>query len=104
MGRARRVDVGGMIYHALNRANFRSWLFRTSEEWVLKAVAQFGLENTTRNRGRPSKNKARVGGTPTRPAPAGENAGCAPPSPPRGRGTFISVGEPKAHAHSKKGS
>jgi len=28
MGRARRVDVGGMIYHALNRANFRSRLFR----------------------------------------------------------------------------
>jgi putative transposase len=24
-----------------------------SEEWVAKAVAQFGLENTTRNRGRP---------------------------------------------------
>ena len=28
MGRARRVDVGGMIYHALNRANFRSRRFR----------------------------------------------------------------------------
>ncbi len=28
MGRARRVDVGGMIYHVLNRANFRSRLFR----------------------------------------------------------------------------
>jgi hypothetical protein len=27
MGRARRVDVGGMVYHALNRANFRSRLF-----------------------------------------------------------------------------
>jgi hypothetical protein len=27
MGRARRVDVGGMIYHALKRANFRSRLF-----------------------------------------------------------------------------
>ena len=28
MGRVRRVDVGGMIYHALNRANFRSRLFQ----------------------------------------------------------------------------
>jgi len=28
MGRVRRVDVGGMIYHALNRANFRSRLFK----------------------------------------------------------------------------
>ena len=28
MGRVRRVDVSGMIYHALNRANFRSRLFR----------------------------------------------------------------------------
>ena len=55
MGRARRVDVGGMIYHALNRANFRSRLFRASEEWVSKAVAQLGLENTMRNRGRPKK-------------------------------------------------
>jgi putative transposase len=28
MGRARRVDVGGMVYHVLNRANFRSRLFK----------------------------------------------------------------------------
>jgi len=28
MGRVRRVDVGGMIYHVLNRGNFRSRLFR----------------------------------------------------------------------------
>ena len=28
MGRVRRVDVGGMIYHVLNRANFRSRLFK----------------------------------------------------------------------------
>jgi hypothetical protein len=47
--------MGGMIYHALNRANFRSRLLRTSEEWVSKAVAQFGLENTMRNRGRPKR-------------------------------------------------
>jgi len=55
MDRARRVDVGGMIYHPLNGANFRSRLFRTSEKWGSKAVAQFGLENTMRNRGRPKK-------------------------------------------------
>jgi REP-associated tyrosine transposase len=28
MGRVMRVDVGGMVYHALNRANFRSRLFQ----------------------------------------------------------------------------
>ena len=28
MGRARRVDVGEVVYHALNRANFRSALFK----------------------------------------------------------------------------
>jgi len=28
MGRVRRVDVGGMVYHALNRANFGSRLFK----------------------------------------------------------------------------
>ena len=28
MGRVRRVDVGGMIYHVLNRGNVRSRLFR----------------------------------------------------------------------------
>jgi putative transposase len=33
MGRARRVDVGGMIYHVLNRANFRSRLFRTAAHY-----------------------------------------------------------------------
>src|SRR5579864_9247559 len=29
MGRIRRVDVGGMVYHVWNRANFRSRLFRS---------------------------------------------------------------------------
>jgi len=28
MGRARRVDAAGMIYHVLNRANSRSRLYR----------------------------------------------------------------------------
>ena len=28
MGRVHRVDVGGMVFHALNRANFRSALFK----------------------------------------------------------------------------
>jgi hypothetical protein len=44
-----------MVYHALNRANFRSRLFRTSEKWVSKAVGQLGLENPMRNRGGPKK-------------------------------------------------
>ena len=29
MGRVRRVDVGGMVYHGWNRANFRSRLFKS---------------------------------------------------------------------------
>jgi len=33
MGRARRVDVGGMIYHVLNRANSRSRLFRETAHY-----------------------------------------------------------------------
>ena len=33
MGRARRVDVGGMIYHVLNRANFRPRLFREAAHY-----------------------------------------------------------------------
>jgi len=33
MGRVRRVDVGGMIYHALNRANFRSRLFQKAAHY-----------------------------------------------------------------------
>jgi putative transposase len=33
MGRVRRVDVGGMIYHALNRANFRSRLFKKAAHY-----------------------------------------------------------------------
>jgi putative transposase len=33
MGRVRRVDVGGMIYHVLNRANFRSRLFKQSAHY-----------------------------------------------------------------------
>jgi hypothetical protein len=31
--RARRVYVGGMIYHALNLANFRSRLFRETSHY-----------------------------------------------------------------------
>jgi putative transposase len=33
MGRVRRVDVGGMVYHVLNRANFRSRLFKTAAHY-----------------------------------------------------------------------
>jgi putative transposase len=41
MGRARRVDVGGVIYHALNRANFASRLFReTAHDADLLGIAE----------------------------------------------------------------
>jgi putative transposase len=33
MGRVRRVDVGEMVYHALNRANFRSRLFKSDAHY-----------------------------------------------------------------------
>ena len=33
MSRVRRVDVGGEIYHVLNRANFRSRLFKTDRHY-----------------------------------------------------------------------
>ena len=33
MSSVRRVDVGGEIYHALNRANFRSRLFRADARY-----------------------------------------------------------------------
>jgi len=33
MGRVKRVDVGGMIYHVLNRANFRSRLFKRAAHY-----------------------------------------------------------------------
>ena len=33
MGRVRRVDVGGMVYHGWNRANFRSRLFKAGAHY-----------------------------------------------------------------------
>ena len=33
MGRVRRVDVGGMLYHGWNRANLRSRLFKTEAHY-----------------------------------------------------------------------
>jgi putative transposase len=33
MGRVRRVDVGGMVYHGWSRANFRSRLFKTAAHY-----------------------------------------------------------------------
>jgi len=33
MGRVRRVDVGGMVYHGLNRANFGTALFKKQEHY-----------------------------------------------------------------------
>jgi putative transposase len=35
MGRVIRADVGGVVYHVLNRANFRSTLFRTQKEYKI---------------------------------------------------------------------
>jgi len=53
MGRVRRVDVGGMMYRAPNRENFRSGPFKKPALRAAKAVAQFALESTLRNLGRP---------------------------------------------------
>ena len=36
MGRVRRVEVGGMVYHVLNRANFRSRLFKKAARWAIR--------------------------------------------------------------------
>ena len=44
MGRVWRVDVGGMIYHALNRANFRSRLFKHAAHYQdFLAIVEEGL-------------------------------------------------------------
>jgi len=44
MGRVRRVDVGCMIYHVLNRANFRSRLFKKAAHYQdFLAVVQESL-------------------------------------------------------------
>ena len=34
MGSVRRVDVGGMVYHGWNRANFRSRLFKNARRII----------------------------------------------------------------------
>ena len=45
MGRVRRVDVGNMVYHALNRANFRSRLFKKDAHYEdFLAVAEESLK------------------------------------------------------------
>ncbi len=46
MGRALRVDVGGMVYHVLNRANFRSRLFENNKQYqefvnILKEAQEY---------------------------------------------------------------
>jgi hypothetical protein len=49
-----------------------------------------------------SKVKARIGGTPSPGPPPDEvHRDCGPPCPPRGRGTFNSVGGRQAHDHSE---
>ena len=45
MGRVKRVDVGGMIYHVLNRANFRSRLFKKAAHYEdFLAIVEESLE------------------------------------------------------------
>ena len=62
MGRARGVDGGGMIYHALNRATFRSQLFRETAHYadflgiVEENLGQMGVEGGSANR--PGKHDA----------------------------------------------
>jgi hypothetical protein len=57
MGRARRVDVGDMIYHALNRANFRSRRFRDTARYAdfLGIVEEGSLRGKERPASRPGK-------------------------------------------------
>ena len=33
MGRPERIDIGGIVYHVINRANFRSTLFFKEKEY-----------------------------------------------------------------------
>ena len=35
MGRALRTDIGGYVYHVLNRANARSTIFKTKADYEL---------------------------------------------------------------------
>jgi len=46
MGRVRRVDVGEIVYHVLNRANFRSRLFKSDahyEDFLALVEESLGL-------------------------------------------------------------
>jgi putative transposase len=46
MGRVRRVDVGGLVYHALNRGNFRSALFKREAHYQeFLAIVEAGLNS-----------------------------------------------------------
>jgi len=45
MGRVRRGDVGGRVYHALNRTDFRSRLFKQEVEKVPGTCEEMRLEN-----------------------------------------------------------
>ena len=73
MPRIGRIDIGGYVYHVLNRANARVQIFDDNNEeealersiakdvpygvdsWVGKIVKKFGLEQTLRGVGRPRK-------------------------------------------------
>jgi putative transposase len=49
MGRPQRTDIGGFVYHVLNRANARSTIFSTEKEYqdfekiLFEAVEKFGM-------------------------------------------------------------
>ena len=84
MGRPQRTDIGGYVYHVLNRANARATIFSSDKEyedfekilfeaiekfkmriiaytlngsnsWTSKVLKKFGLEITERKRGRQKK-------------------------------------------------
>jgi len=63
MPRINRVDIGGQIYHVLNRANARMQIFDNDKDYQLfesilvkdKIIKKFKLESTARRKGRPKK-------------------------------------------------
>jgi hypothetical protein len=87
-----------VIFERAERGTSLCGAVRRDSMWVGK-----GRENQSEiPRAADSKVKARIGGTPSPGPPPDEvHRDCGPPSPPRGRGTFISVGGFQAHDHSE---
>ncbi len=50
MGRPTRTDVGGYVYHVLNRAKTSAHF---KNYWLSNTVKKFGLEQTLKRVGRP---------------------------------------------------